>query len=90
MKTKEQYQAEQRFNHAAKTRGIDLGLAVLSAIRQPGERYSRYVIAAACDCCPQLISEIERQALKKLANRLRFQKDAVLQELCESVIGRAL
>ena len=50
---------------------IDLGLAILSAVRVPGVRYTRVEIAAFCGCTPQGIAVIERKALRKLQKRLQ-------------------
>jgi len=82
--------SRQRFNRHEKSNGIDLGLAVLSAIRQPGEHFTYDVMAAACGCARSAIYQIERNAMRKLANRLQFQKDPALREAVASIIGRDL
>ena len=56
--------------HGAQRERIDLGLALLSVLRQPGERLSLEDIAAWCDCPQQSIARIERRALRKLRQRL--------------------
>lgn len=50
---------------------IDLGLAILSAVR-PGEQLTCAEIAAYCDCCPQRINQIEAGALERLRGLLRL------------------
>jgi hypothetical protein len=50
---------------------IDLGLAVLAAIRAPHETISCRAIAAACDCSWQNIHQIERKAMRRCRERLR-------------------
>jgi DNA-directed RNA polymerase sigma subunit (sigma70/sigma32) len=52
----------------------DLGLALIDAVRAPGERLTLEEIAIWCDCTPQRIGEIERRALAKLRRRLRMLK----------------
>jgi hypothetical protein len=49
---------------------VDLGLAVLSAIRPQGHSLDTPTIAAACDCSYQAIQQIEYRALAKLRRRL--------------------
>jgi len=50
-------------NHKAE---IDLGLAVLEAMRTPGTRLTHRQIAAFCGCTWQAIWQIEQKALLKL------------------------
>jgi DNA-directed RNA polymerase sigma subunit (sigma70/sigma32) len=45
---------------------IDLGLAILSVLRAPGEELTHEDIAAWCDCDHETIAQIERRALAKL------------------------
>lgn len=63
---------------------IDLGLAVLACVRAPGECLGQRMIAEVCGVTQSAIYLIERKALKKLRNRLRFLKDPRLVELVES------
>jgi DNA-directed RNA polymerase sigma subunit (sigma70/sigma32) len=51
-------------------RSVDIGLAVLSAIRKPHETFSCEQIAGVCGCSKQFINQIERRALAKLRRRL--------------------
>jgi hypothetical protein len=44
---------------------VDLGLALLSVLRQPGEPLTVEDIAAWCECAPSTIHRIELAALKK-------------------------
>ena len=45
---------------------LDLGLALLSLLRKPGERLTLTDIAAWCGCPHQTIGRIEQRALRKL------------------------
>lgn len=67
---------------------IDLGLAVLATLRAPGECLTRDTMAAACNCTKVAIDRIEKKAMRKLANRLRFQADPELREMVESYLHR--
>lgn len=58
-------------------RGIDVGLAILSATTPPGVCRSRAEIAAFCDCTASAIGSIERRALAKLRAHCRFLKHEV-------------
>lgn len=49
---------------------IDLGLAILSALRKPNQTLTSHDIAAWCDCTGQAIRQIEARALRRLRNRL--------------------
>jgi hypothetical protein len=55
-----------------KTERINLGLEVLSVIAEPGATFTHQDIAAFCDCTRDAIFLIERSALSKIGNRLRF------------------
>lgn len=46
---------------------IDLGLAVLSEVNRDGEVITLRDIADVCDCSPQRIEQIEKEALRKIA-----------------------
>ncbi len=56
-----------------KKTSIDLGLAVLAAspLHRRGVGLSCYIIAAACDCSPQNIQQLEQSALRHLRAKLR-------------------
>lgn len=49
---------------------VDLGLAVLCAVRDPGETFTFDQIAEACGCTNGNILLIQQRALRKLRNRL--------------------
>jgi pantothenate kinase-related protein Tda10 len=66
---------EVRGNGKDKTHRVDLGLALLAALRKPGRTLTSYDIAAWCGCTNEGIRRIEMKALKKLANRLQFGRD---------------
>jgi DNA-directed RNA polymerase sigma subunit (sigma70/sigma32) len=51
--------------------GIDLGLAVIEAVRRPGEALSQQSIAEVCGVSKQTIQQIETKAMAKLRARLR-------------------
>jgi hypothetical protein len=55
-----------RVHRLQRSESIDLGLAVLSVLREPGETFSVAEIAAWCGCSPAWIAQIEQTALKKL------------------------
>ncbi len=57
---------------AAKTRAIDLGLAIMSYDSLPRQDYTLVEIAAFCNCSPQRSRQIEQQALRKLRHRLSY------------------
>ena len=71
-------------------KGIDIGLAILSAILPPGESVSIREIAAFCDCTPTCIWLIERRALQKLKKRLHVRQDTELADLVEQVVGKTI
>lgn len=56
----------------AKTRRINLGLELLSAVAKPGTELTARDIAAWCGCTEDSIYLIERVALSKIGNKLRF------------------
>ena len=60
---------------------IDLGLALLSCFRQPGEPLTAEDIAAWCDCAPKAIQDIEKRAIRKL--RQRFAAELADEEMVE-------
>ena len=60
-------------NDGAKTKRIDLGLAILSAITPPRVTYTAEEIACFCDCSPAMISHIEARALRRLREKVRAQ-----------------
>jgi hypothetical protein len=55
----------------SKSARINLGIDLLHALREPGERYTRADIAAWCDCRELTVKNIERAALAKLRKALR-------------------
>ena len=55
-----------------KSSRVDLGLALLSTLRRPGESFTRQDIAVWCGCTDAGIYMLEKRVLKKLANRLQF------------------
>ena len=65
-------------------RDIDLGLAILETIAEPGQRFTQDEIASVCGCSTAYIYLIERRALQKLRNRFLFMKDSRLREMAES------
>ena len=66
-----------------KTERIDLGLAIISAISPPGRRWSYVEISAFCDCSKTAIQQIERKALRKLGNLIRFRDPAAREAAME-------
>ena len=78
------WQENGRRHGGASGTNIDLGLALLSVLRQPGECLTREDIAVWCDCRPQAIARIEQQALRKL--RLRLQEELQRAEAEEAVL----
>ena len=70
--------------HGAQRERIDLGLALLSVLRKPGECLTLEDMAAWCDCPQQSIARIERRALRKLRQWLSesdLRADAGLEDL---------
>lgn len=53
---------------------VNLGLAISAATMRPGQERTLPEIAAYCDCSKQLISQLEKRAIRKvrLALRLRY------------------
>ena len=45
---------------------IDLGLALVAVLREPGVEITCEDLAAWCDCAPSTIHRIERRALEKI------------------------
>lgn len=74
-----------RHSGGEKTTRIDLGLAILDAVRVPGHRYTQEEIAAFCGCTRSMIFAIEQRALRKLRNRLRFLRDDRLRDLADAL-----
>lgn len=50
---------------------MEVGLAVLATLVKPGQSVSHRAIAEVCGCSRGLIFLIEKQALKKVRERLR-------------------
>jgi len=65
------HNGETKIKYGAK-HSIDLGLAVLCALQKYNERFTHVQIGAACECHPGRISQIEKQALRKIRQRLRW------------------
>lgn len=59
-------------NTVARRQRVDLGLALLCIAAIPGRPLTRRDLAAWCDCTSAGIHRLEQQALRKLANRIRF------------------
>ena len=57
-------------NQSEKSERVDLGLALLSKLRAPGERLSCAEAAAWCDCSEIAIRNIEAKALAKAKGAL--------------------
>jgi hypothetical protein len=82
MRTPEEKQAAMRARRDTKdesvlagksrTDRVDLGLALLQCVLLPGESLTRYDIACWCGVTDAAIYRMERQALKKIRNRLMF------------------
>lgn len=70
-----------QMGRTAKDAHVDLGLALLSLVAIPNVPLTYYDIAAWCDCSPQAIQNIERDALKKLRNALYFRDRETWEEL---------
>ena len=64
-----------------KTARIDLGLALLSVYAMPGVCYSYDEIAGWCGCTESAIFLIEKRAIKKLCNALRFRNRDLWDDL---------
>lgn len=62
----------------ARTRRIDLGLAMLETRAKRGEALTLEDIAAWCECTSDTIHLIEKRARRKLANRLQFGAERTL------------
>lgn len=61
-----------------RTERVDLGLALLEVLILPKQSLSRYDIAVWCGCTDAGIYMLEKKALKKLRNKIRFGKAAEL------------
>jgi DNA-directed RNA polymerase sigma subunit (sigma70/sigma32) len=70
---------DQEEKELSKSRRIDLGLAVLSVLREPGKLYSLAEIAAWCDCTHEAIRVIEEKAMKKLRRALKKQAPDLIE-----------
>lgn len=53
-----------------KTKQIDLSLAVLDIVREPGKPLTAKIIADICGCSHTAIHDIEKKAIKKLKSRI--------------------
>jgi hypothetical protein len=58
-------------NNGAKTKRIDLGLALLSSLAPPRAALTTIDIAAWCACTPAMISSIEARALRRMREKVR-------------------
>ena len=68
---------------------IDLGLALLSVLRQPGEYLTCEDIAAWCDCSRGFIQRIEARALRKVRRRMNEAlRSSELGEEVEELLAR--
>lgn len=69
---------------------IDLGLALLSVVRHPGECLTQQDVAAWCGCSRQRIEQIEKQALRKIRRRLGLatKDDGLWRELMNEMFNR--
>ncbi|MES2697264.1 MAG: hypothetical protein V4773_27615 [Verrucomicrobiota bacterium] len=59
---------------AEKSRRVDLGLELLAMLAKPGVALTHEDIAAWCGCTRGGIWALEKEAMKKLRNRLMFGK----------------
>ena len=71
MKTQTGHEAPLPHNDGAKTRRIDLGLALLAALAPARAALTPIDIAAWCGCTPSMISSIEARALRRLREKVR-------------------
>lgn len=74
----------------AKTKRIDIGLAILATKRLPRSGRSRTEIAAYCGCSRERIRQIEERALRRLRVRCIFLKDERLRQAGEELLGRSV
>ncbi len=65
----------------AKTQRVDLGIAIMHALRKPSACYTIDDIAHWAGCTNGAILLIERRAIKKLANKMLFTGDAEFREM---------
>jgi hypothetical protein len=68
-------------NHGAKTRRIDLGLAILSASATPGASFTAEEISCWCDCTPAMVGQIEARALRKMRKKVSAQFNLKLSDV---------
>jgi hypothetical protein len=73
MNTQSDSEAPLPHNDGAKTKRIDLGLAVLSALTPPQAALTPAEIAAWCGCTPSMITSIEARALRRLREKVCVQ-----------------
>jgi hypothetical protein len=71
MKTRTGPEAPLPHHRGAKTKRIDLGLALLSSLAPPRAALTTIDIAAWCGCTPAMISSIEARALRRLREKVR-------------------
>jgi transposase len=71
MKTEANLELPLPHNDGAKSKRIDLGLAVLAAVAPPRAMFSPADIAAWCGCTPAMISSIEARALRRMKEKVR-------------------
>jgi hypothetical protein len=74
----------------AKTKRIDIGLAILSTMPLPRGGRSCAEIAAYCGCSREAIRQIKERALRRLRVRCIFLKDERLREAGEEILGRSV
>lgn len=58
-------------NCRAKSDRIDLGLAIMCAVREAGAEFTQQEIALFCGCTRAMIGFIEQRAMAKVENSLR-------------------
>lgn len=78
---------DEHLTGAARTRRVDLGLAISGALLLPGERLTQEDIAAFCGCSRGAIYMIEQAALHKLRKRLACHRDPLLREMIASLLN---
>ena len=84
--TRHQKNAQPLPNHnGAKSKRIDLGLAILSVVAEPCVTHSAGEIAAWCNCTPAMIRAIEVRALRRLRLRLNSDPNLYQVEMREEV-----
>jgi DNA-directed RNA polymerase specialized sigma24 family protein len=66
----------------AKKERVDLGLALLSLRAKPGSTFTLQEIALWCGCTRDAVMQMEKRALKRVANKLQFHDAGrILKEL---------